>query len=307
MLVPFPIPNHVLDHPLLEEKGLELVIKRLDLVHPEVSGNKFYKLKYNLAEAQKKGLDTLLTFGGAFSNHIYATAKAASSENLNAIGIIRGDKITPLNPTLQAAEESGMELHFISREAYRKKTEIHFIQDLREKFGDFYLIPEGGTNELAIKGTSQILDPEAKRQSHIAVSIGTGGTFSGLAKRISKDQFLMGFSSLKGNFIHVEIDQMLKKNDINPSGSYSIFDQYHFGGYGKYTQELIEFIWWFYEKFGIPLDPIYTGKLMFGIWDLIKKDYFKAGSKILAIHTGGLQGNRGFTKMTGIKLPPPSM
>ncbi len=303
MLIPSTIPIQSLDHPLFASKNIELAILRLDLVHPGVSGNKFFKLKYNLEQARKEGKDTLLTFGGAFSNHIFATAEAAKSEGFQSIGIIRGERTDPLNPTQFHAESLGMKLHFVDRETYRIKTEPNFINQLKNLFGDFFLIPEGGTNELAIKGTREIIGESESQFSDLAVSIGTGGTFAGLAASISSSQNLIGFSSLKGDFIHSEMDKLLSDHQILSKGNYQVNSEYHFGGYGKYRQELIEFIREFYENFGIALDPIYTGKMAFGIWDLIKKNFFVPQSKILMIHTGGLQGNIGFAERTGITLP----
>ncbi|MFC5625525.1 1-aminocyclopropane-1-carboxylate deaminase/D-cysteine desulfhydrase [Algoriphagus winogradskyi] len=303
MLLPKTIPTQVITHSLLEEKGIELAIKRLDLIHSEISGNKFFKLKYNLEQSKKEGKNTILTFGGAFSNHIYASSQAAKIEGLESIGMIRGERTEPLNPTLLHAEKLGMKLYFIDRIAYRNKAKTDFLTDLKERFGDFYLIPEGGTNELAIKGTQEILDLEDQLYSHICSSIGTGGTFAGLYASLGSNQKLLGFSSLKGEFIHQEITGLIEKHKLLSKGTYKIFTNYHFGGYAKHKSELIEFIWWFYENFGLVLDPIYTGKMAFGIWDLIKKDYFPIGSKILLVHSGGLQGNSGFTARTGIKLP----
>lgn len=307
MLLSNPVPVQLLSHPILAEKGLELAIKRLDLVHPAISGNKFFKLKYNLEQAKNEGKSKILTFGGAFSNHIYATAEAAKAENTVAIGIIRGERTAPLNATLSHAESLGMQLHFIDRNTYKNKTEPGFLGSLKEKFGDFYLIPEGGTNRLAIQGTSEILIPEDQNFSFICSSIGTGGTFAGLYSSLAEHQKLLGFSALKGEFIHQEISGLTGKYQLSSHGSYGIFTNYHFGGYAKHSQELIDFIWAFYDSFGIVLEPIYTGKMAFGIWDLIKKDYFAKGSKILMIHTGGHQGNVGFTEMTGIELPDSSV
>lgn len=303
LLLSNPISIQEINLPLLKEKEISLSVKRLDQVHELVSGNKFYKLKFNLEEAKKKGFSTLLTFGGAFSNHIYATAAAAKKEGFKAIGVIRGEETFPLNPTLSFAKSDGMQLEFISREDFRKKSEGSFIEKLKEKFGDFYLIPEGGTNALAIKGTKEILGKEDAEFTHIGCSIGTGGTFAGLAESIKPHQNLLGFSSLKGDFIHSEINHLLEENHINPLGKYSIFDRYHFGGYGKSGAELLDFIQWFYAQTQIPLDPIYTGKMMFGIIDLIRKDFFEKGSHILAIHSGGLQGIPGFNQRLGTSLP----
>lgn len=295
--------NQPLNHPLLDEKGIELDIKRLDLVHPELSGNKFFKLKYNLEKAVFDGFEKVLTFGGAFSNHIYATAAGAKALNLSAIGIIRGERIDPLNATLSHAESYGMDLHFVDRYTYRLKKEPSFIKSLDEKFGSFFLIPEGGTNELAVKGTAEILQPADEKYTHIATSIGTGGTFAGIYTSLVSSQKLLGFSALKGDFIRREIDDLLKDFNLRGRGSFQIFSEFHFGGYAKYNQSLIEFIWWFYESFGVILDPIYTGKMLSGIWQLIGQDHFPKGSKILVIHSGGLQGNKGFSERTGIKLP----
>jgi 1-aminocyclopropane-1-carboxylate deaminase len=303
MLIPNEILNQELSHPLWKDKGIHLAIKRLDKVNKWASGNKFFKLKYNFEQAKKEGKKTLLTFGGAFSNHIYATAAAANSEGFESIGIIRGEETYPINPTLKSAMENGMQIQFVSREVYRKKNEAVFLQQLKGNFGDFYLIPEGGTNSYAIQGTSEILEEADSLFTHIGTSIGTGGTFLGLAASLNTNQTLIGFSSLKGDFIHKEIATLLKNFQIHPKGPFSILDNYHFGGYGKFNQELLDFILWFYNTFGIPLDPVYTGKMMMGLMDLIKLDYFPKGSNILALHTGGLQGIAGFNYRYGLSLP----
>lgn len=302
LLLSNPIPTQEIRIPLLEEKGIRLAIRRLDQVHDLVSGNKFFKLKYNLEEAKKQGIDTLLTFGGAFSNHIHATAAAARIEGFRSIGVIRGEETIPLNPTLSFARSEGMYMEYVSREDYRKKTEDFFIHGLKEKFGEFYLIPEGGTNALAIQGTKEILTADDQGFTHVACSIGTGGTFAGLADRIESKQHLLGFSSLKGEFIHQELRELLDLYQISPKEKYRIIDNYHFGGYGKYKPELIDFIQRFYSETLIPLDPIYTGKMMFGIMDLINKDFFEKGSNILVIHSGGLQGVAGFNLQFGTEL-----
>lgn len=267
------------------------------------SGNKFFKLKYNLEEAKRQQKPLLLTFGGAFSNHIYALAAATQRLGFKSIGVIRGERTLPLNPTLTFAEFNGMHLHYLNRSDYRKKNEEEIIQDLKEKFGDFYLIPEGGTNELAIKGTKEILTEADLEFTHIATSIGTGGTFGGLAGSIGKEQKLLGFSALKGDFIFKEMEDLIKKYNIHVSGKYEIINRYHFGGYGKTRPELISFIRQFYSQFQIPLDQVYTAKLMFGILDLIEQDFFPLDSHILAMHTGGLQGIAGFNQKYGTELP----
>ncbi len=303
MLHPQSVETVPLLHPIFEEKKLEVSMLRLDQVHSTVSGNKFFKLKYNLEEAKNQGKSTLLTFGGAFSNHIHATASAAHVLGLKSIGVIRGEEVDQNNPTLASARANGMQFSFVSREEYRKKDTEGFIIKLKNTFGDFYLIPEGGTNSLAIKGTSEILTENHQEHTHICTSIGTGGTFAGIASSLLPEQTLVGFSSLKGEFIREEIQQLLFKNAIQPLGKLEINTNYHFGGYAKWTVELIDFIDWFWKEFGIPLDPIYTGKMVAGFFDLVQKDQFAPGSKILLIHTGGLQGNAGFYHRTGIELP----
>ena len=305
MLLPQHIPSTLIQHPLLDQLKVEMEVMRLDQVHPKVSGNKFFKLKYNLAEALKQNHRQVLTFGGAYSNHIYATAAAANLVGLQSIGIIRGELLDSQNPTLRHAKAAGMILKGISRESYRDKTNPKFLDQLRQELGEFYQIPEGGTNTLAIQGTTEILSSNQFNFSHLATPIGTGGTFAGLANSILPQQELLGISALKGEGIQEEMKQLLHTYRIQSKGSLSIWTQYHHGGYAKWTSELIEFIHWFWESFGILLDPIYTGKMAFACWDLLQKKYFKPGSRILLIHTGGLQGNLGFTQRTGIELPSP--
>jgi len=305
MLQPPHIPSTQLKHPLLDQLKVELEVLRLDQVHPTVSGNKFFKLKYNLEEALKQNHRQVLTFGGTYSNHIYATAAAAKLAGLQSIGIIRGEVSDEKNPTLRSAKDAGMVLKGISRELYRDKTNPEYLGQLRQELGEFYLIPEGGTNALAIQGTTEILSNSQFNFSHLATPIGTGGTFAGLANSILPQQELLGISALKGEGIQEEMKQLLQTHGIHPKGSISIWTQYHHGGYAKWTSELIEFIHWFWESFGIPLDPIYTGKMAFACWDLLQKKYFNPGSRVLLIHTGGLQGNLGFTQRTGIELPSP--
>jgi len=271
--------------------GIELFIKREDKLHPIISGNKFRKLNYNIQEAKKLGHTTLLTFGGAFSNHILAVAGAGAEFGFKTIGIIRGEELENKiaeNPTLAKAQELGMQFHFVSRTTYRDKEEKMFVNHLHEMFGDFYLIPEGGTNELAIKGCEEILtDTDKVCFTHVACAVGTGGTISGLINSSGQNQQIIGFSSLKGAFLSDVICNFVVKTNWN------INDSYHFGGYGKVNDELIQFLNSFYSQTNIPLDPVYTGKMVFGVLDLIAKNYFSPNSKILMIHTGGLQGIKG--------------
>jgi len=280
---------------------ISLTIKREDLNHPFISGNKLRKLKYNLLQAKAEKQTTLLTFGGAFSNHIAAVAYAGKEQGFKTIGIIRGDELFDKieeNPTLKFAQENGMEFEFVSREDYRLKNEIFFIEKLKNKFGDFYLVPEGGTNELAVKGCEEILTTEDSVFNYVCCAVGTGGTISGLINSASPNQKILGFPVLKGDFLNDEIRIFAKKDN------WDLISDYHFGGYGKVNLELIEFINAFFEKNKVPLDPIYTGKMVFGVIDLVRKNYFPAHSKILLIHTGGLQGIEGMNlKLKQKKLP----
>lgn len=274
-----------------KKRNITIAIKREDLIHPFVSGNKWRKLNYNLEEASRLGHNTLLTFGGAYSNHIYATAAAAKEGGFKSIGIIRGDELVdkPLNKTLSFVKECGMELHFVDRETYRGKSDKLFIRQLNDKHGDFYLIPEGGTNNLAIKGCEEILNEETDKYDVIVTAVGTGGTISGIIAASESHQKVFGISSLKGDFLKNEVSLLLE-NYWKPKINWSINSDYHFGGYAKTTPELMSFIKNFEEEQSIPLDQVYTGKMMYAIFDLIKKNFFPSGAKILAIHTGGLQG-----------------
>jgi 1-aminocyclopropane-1-carboxylate deaminase len=278
----------------LENTNVSLYIKREDLLHPYVSGNKFRKLKYNLVQANSENKKTLLTFGGAFSNHILAVAAAGKEHGFKTIGIIRGeelkDKIAE-NPTLKKAQDLGMVFEFVDREIFREKNSPKFIQQLAEKFEDFYLIPEGGTNELAVKGCEEILTTTDEKFDYICCAVGTGGTISGLINCSKNSQQVLGFPALKGDFLREDICKFVSKSN------WDLITDYHFGGYAKVSEELILFINDFYQKYKVPLDPIYTGKMLFGVMDLINKNYFPENSKILVIHTGGLQGITGMNNL----------
>ncbi len=297
--------NQSITHPILDKAKVFLDVKREDLLHKEVSGNKFRKLKYNLIEAQSLGCYTILTFGGAYSNHIAATAAAGKLMGLRTIGIIRGDelgvdvhKTLSENNTLRFAAEVGMQFKFISRDQYRNKDSETFLSQLKEEFGMFYLIPEGGTNTLAIKGCEEILGPNDDVYDSICCAVGTGGTISGIINSTNTNQEVMGFPALKGDFLNEEIKKYTSKTN------WELVLDYHFGGYGKVNQELIEFVNIFKDQQQIPLDPVYTGKMFYGIFEMIKKGVFPKNTRILAVHTGGLQGIAGMNKkLMKKKLP----
>lgn len=282
-------------------KGISLVIKRDDLIHPFVSGNKFRKLKYNLLQAKAENQSALLTFGGAYSNHIAAVAYAGKENGFQTIGIIRGDELADKiesNPTLNFAQKCGMQFEFVSRETYRLKTEESFLEQLQQKYGAFYFIPEGGTNAFAIQGCEEILTPEDASFDYVACAIGTGGTISGLINSVLPHQKVLGFPALKGEFLQDEIRKFVRHEN------WELITDYHFGGYGKVSPDLIDWINRFYAQTQIPLDPVYTGKMVFGILDLIAKNYFPENANILLIHTGGLQGIQGMNlKLKNKGLP----
>lgn len=274
----------------IKHPSIKLFIKREDLLHPVVSGNKFRKLKYNIIQAKEEKHTLLVTFGGAFSNHIAAVAYACKEAGLRSIGIIRGDELEAEienNPTLKFAETCGMQFKFVSREEYNQKTESSYKQVLIQKHGRHYLLPEGGTNQLAIKGCEEILQDSDADFNYICCAIGTGGTISGIINSAKPHQKVLGFPALKADFLTEEITKFAKKDN------WSLISDYHFGGYAKVTDELIAFMNEFYVNNNFLLDPVYTSKMVFGTLDLIEKGYFADNVKILLIHTGGLQGIAG--------------
>jgi 1-aminocyclopropane-1-carboxylate deaminase len=287
-------PTEDIHLPVLKDHGISLSLRREDKIHPLLSGNKFRKLKYNVEEALKQKHHTLLTFGGAYSNHIPATAYAAELNGLRSIGIIRGEELAEgwrENPTLTVASEMGMQFEFISRTAYRGRSDNSFLEDLGRRFGKVYIIPEGGTNELGVSGCEEILQPGDERFHIICCAVGTGGTLAGLSRAASEQQAILGFPALKGNFLEKDIRQFTNKDN------WTLIPQFHFGGYGRVSAELIDFINSFRSGTGIPLDPVYTGKMMYGLLRMVEDDAFDRGTRILAVHTGGLQGIKG---MNGI-------
>ena len=271
----------------IEFSGRQICIKRLDLIHLAISGNKFFKLKYNFMEARKLGYSGVLTFGGAFSNHIAATAYAAHLFNFKSIGIIRGEELAekPLNKTLKTAQNFAMEFNFVSREMYRLKDNVESIDRLKKQYPNYYMIPEGGTNALAIQGCKEILTHEdLKNFDLICCAVGTGGTISGLIEASCTHQKILGFSALKGDFLTREVKQYTTKTN------WEITDEFCFGGYAKTSPELLNFMYDFEQSFSIPLEQVYTAKMMYGLSSLIQNNKINADTRILVIHSGGLQG-----------------
>jgi 1-aminocyclopropane-1-carboxylate deaminase len=259
-----------------------------------MSGNKWHKLKYNLREARKLGLNMLLTFGGAYSNHIYAVAAAGKIFDFQTIGIIRGEEHLPLNPTISFAQEKGMKIYYLERSLYRKKNSAEILNNLRNKFGEFYLMPEGGTNLLAVRGCSEIINKINVEFDYICCPCGTGGTLAGLVSGLMGKKFALGFSVLKsGSFLKKNVSELLRKINGGDLNNWDINLDYHFGGYAKVDTKLLSFVSNFSNRTRIPLEPIYTGKMVYGIYDLVNKGFFKEKDRIVVLHTGGLQGLKG--------------
>ncbi|MFT6865734.1 MAG: 1-aminocyclopropane-1-carboxylate deaminase [Cyclobacteriaceae bacterium] len=293
--VPTPVVELISEETI--SRGLTLMMKRDDLIHPTIMGNKWRKLKYNLETAKISGFKTLLTFGGAYSNHIAATASAAKLFGFQSIGIIRGEELDEnSNPTLIEAAKNGMILKFVSREDFRKwKVDFEFVKNA---FHDAYILPEGGTNELAVKGAAEVIDEITEAYDFLICPVGTGGTMAGLLKNLPSEKQLIGISSLKGSFVTKDFQTLITQCGITKT-NWTISEAYHFGGYGKVTDELIHFANQFKIAFEIALDPIYTAKMMFGVYDMIRKDYFPQKARIMVLHTGGLQGIAGFNFKMG--------
>jgi 1-aminocyclopropane-1-carboxylate deaminase len=279
-------PIQWLTDPFPEPVTIRLGLKRDDLLHPLVSGNKWRKLKYNLLAARQQGLSTLLTFGGAYSNHLYATAAAGKVFGFNTVGIVRGDELAhkPLNATLSFCQSCGMHLHFVTRLDYQRKDDPAFQLELMQLFRLCYILPEGGTNELAIRGTADLI-PELITQlgfapDYVCCPVGTGGTVAGLAQSAPAETTVLGFMALK-------------LPEPTPNLNWVQLTDYHFGGYAKTKPELLGFIRAFEQKTGVLLEQVYTGKMLYGIYDLARTGYFPAGATVVAVHTGGLQGRSG--------------
>lgn len=270
-----------------EFNGVKLSVLQLHLSDVQTGGNKLFKLKYNLEDARLKGHDTLLTFGGAYSNHIAATAAAGKRAEFKTIGIIRGEKISPLNKTLKRAADNGMHLQFVSREQYRQKEEPLFIESLKARHGNFYLLTEGGSNELAVKGCKEIVSQIGIDFDYIVCPTATGATLTGIALSLLPSQQAVGICVLN-NKVQIEnfVNGYIKKNEQQQP---EIIADYTFNGYAKSNDALNQFVKTFTDSFKIRIEPIYTGKMFYGLFDLIGKNYFKAGSHVIAVHTGGLQ------------------
>jgi 1-aminocyclopropane-1-carboxylate deaminase/D-cysteine desulfhydrase-like pyridoxal-dependent ACC family enzyme len=275
----------------LENIPNRLYILREDLIHTYLSGNKWRKLKYNLLMAKELGKTHLLTFGGAFSNHIYAVAAAGKLFNFKTIGLIRGEETLPLNTTLKFAEENSMKLVYLDRSTYRTKTSLAFLADLQAQYGEkTYILPEGGTNLLAVKGCTEIVENISINYDYICCACGTGGTLAGIIAGLQGTKQVIGFPVLKnGLFLADEIEKLIADYNGETYQNWQLNPDYHFGGYAKNTPVLTDFINNFQSKYNIPIEFVYTGKMLYGVFELLKQGFFAPHTTIIAVHTGGLR------------------
>lgn len=299
-----PSPLQPLQIPWLADKGLRLLVKRDDLLHwpgaPAFGGNKWRKLKYNLLEANRQGHSHLVTVGGAFSNHLAAVAAAGKALGFSTTGIVRGEEIPgTLTPTLEYAMGCGMRLHFCSRSEFRQLREPAFVAQYLQSFEPHYYLPEGGTNGLALRGCAELAKEilaQTGTSEHIVIGVacGTGGTLAGILNGLEGKAKALGVAALKGEFLAGEVSRLLQKYSDANHPEIIIEGNYHFGGYARVSPALFAFMREFRSQHHILLDPVYTGKLFYGLLDLARKDYFAPGTTLIGIHTGGLQGNAGF-------------
>ena len=300
-------PLQQINSEIARRAGVDLYVLRLDLMHPWVNGNKWFKLKYNLLEAKEKNFTTLLTFGGAYSNHIYATAAAGNLFGFRTIGVIRGEERLPLNPTLSFAVQQGMQLVYLNREMYRQRNTPVLQEYLRQRFGEVFIIPEGGSNLNGVRGCTEIIDramPTAGVDAafdRICVACGTATTIAGIALSLHEGQRAIAFPVLKnGAFLAQEIESLLTNylasglpSPYSSPASWELVCDYHFGGYAKVNDKLLVFSQQFTQEHGVPLDYVYTAKMFYGVMDLLQQGFFCRGNSLLLVHTGGLQGNVG--------------
>lgn len=297
MVIRTPTPLQRIQSEAANAAGVQWLIKRDDLIHPQISGNKWRKLKYNLQLAQNQGLRTLVTFGGAYSNHLYALAATGKWMGFQTVGIVRGERSPTPSSTLQFAESCGMQLEFWSRQAYAQKEEASDFQHIQQKYNPFYLIPEGGSNRLSVQGCAEIVEEITEPFDYLTCPCGTGATVAGLIAGCNNRGTVIGFAALKGSdFLQQEVEELLAKyyvlkNENQPvPQNWRIETDYHFGGYAKYTPELLDFIRRFESENPFLIEQVYTAKMLFGVEDLLRQGGFRRGETIISVHTGGLQG-----------------
>lgn len=295
-----PSPIEKLNHPLLAEHNVQLYIKRDDLIHSEISGNKWRKLKYNLEQMKKKEYAKMVTFGGAYSNHIAATAAAAHHFGYHVIGVVRGEELHEgINPTLEKAANQGMEFRFVSRDQFRHMRKDNYAY-VHEQCPDGWVIPEGGANALGMKGVAEIIDELEVPFDAIVTAVGTGTTLAGLVMGLQGRAQVWGINVVAGNAIEKEVQTLLDEASVKHE-NYHLVSDYHFGGYAKSKPALIDFINTIATETGLKLDPIYTGKALFGVWEMVRNGQFD-NQTLVFLHTGGLQGIAGFNQKSPQKI-----
>lgn len=282
-----PSPVVEISDDRLATMGVRVLLKRDDLIHPEIPGNKWRKLKYNIATARERGFETLLTFGGAYSNHIRATAAVGAYFGFSTVGVVRGEEHLPLNPSLRYAVSRGMRLTYLDRTTYRAKTSDAVIEGLHREFGEFYLIPEGGSNADAMRGCAELSAEIDVSVDVVFCAVGTGGTLAGLAAGARPDQSVVGVPVLKGGaFLEDDIVRLQEQVYGTRRGSWRLECDYHFGGYAKRTPELDDFIDDFEQQHGLRLDWVYEAKMMYALFDQVARGTFPSGSTIVALISG---------------------
>ncbi len=305
-------PLHEIKDRVFETAGVQVFVKRDDLAKPlgsnfdaEFAGNKWRKLKYNIEVFKADPELPILSFGGAYSNHLYALAAVSEHYEFSTIAIVRGEEEAANNPTLSFCRARGMQLLFVSRSEYRRRWEATYLEDLRARLGDFHLLPEGGSNQLALRGMRELVEECRSVQafSHICCPVGTGASLAGIISGLQQEEYAIGFSALKGNFLAKQVQSFLEVEG-RVSEQWHVETGHHFGGYAKHNEALVQFMRHFYTTQEIRLDPIYTAKMFAGLYQLLRDDYFPRGSKIVLVHTGGLQGINGFEARNGLCLFP---
>jgi len=298
-----PSPLVELHHPLFDKFDVRVSIKRDDLIHPIISGNKWRKLKYNLLTAKSNAKEGIVSFGGAYSNHIHALAYACKLKGLKSVGTIRGEPHYSDNATLSQAASFGMTFDFVSRKEYRERAEPMYLQQLQKKYPNYLIVPEGGSNQLALQGVSEVVT-ELKQQTnwdYLLTPVGSGGTIAGLLSAADQGSQVIGVSVLKQEgYLEQEVCALLATIGVQAK-NWQVVNQYHCGGYAKFTQkdqqQMIEFA----KQLDIPLEPIYSGKLILAFFDMLQNHYFQPNSHIILLHTGGLQGLKGLAEQSKIK------
>ncbi len=279
-----PSPVAELHDDRLRPHGVRLLLKRDDLIHPDVPGNKWRKLKFNLVEAREQGYRTLLTFGGAYSNHLRATAAAGRHFGFDTIGVVRGEEHLPLNESLAFAAGMGMRLTYLDRTTYRRKTDADVLSRIANQFGPCYVLPEGGSNALAARGCAELVDEIAEDFDTICSASGTGCTLAGIAARLQQGQRAIGFSVLKGgSFLSDEVRRFQREAFQAETHNWSLETEFHFGGYAKRKPELDSFMSDFEDRHGVVLDWVYEAKMMYGIFARVASGAFPPGSTVMAV------------------------